>query len=136
MIRIRYFASIVILGALLSACDTVQEFVYNMTSCPVEVTYSVGAIRSNKMLVKSGKSVGAFPAPPLPLRLEQLTIVDRDRVPHSYCQADLAKLRPSIFNYDRFGWFDDGLHWLPRDAKEFPAAGRACDVERIGATNP
>jgi hypothetical protein len=93
-------------------------------------------IQHYNTLLQPGKSAGSLGGPPwLGSRLDQLTVVSRDHVPHSYSAADQAKLRLSIFSYDRFGWFDDGLRYLPKDPKTFPAAGQACDAERIEAAD-
>jgi hypothetical protein len=113
-----------LLCAPLLGCETLHHYVYNMTACPIQVTYSVAAIRNNTVLVEPGKWVGSLGAGAN--RLDHLTIVAVGRVPHDYSQADLAKLRPRFAPEDRFGWFDDGLRYLPSEPKTFPATDQPC----------
>lgn len=115
---------ILILCAPLLGCETLHHYVYNMTRCPIQVTYSVAAIRNNTVLVEPGKWVGSLGTGAR--RLDQLTIVGAGHVLHNYSPADLAKLRPRFAFEDRFGWFDDGLRYLAEEPRAFPAADQSC----------
>ncbi len=113
-----------LLCCLLVGCETVHDNIFNMTSCPIRVTYSVANIHENTVNLAPGKSAGGFGSGFA--RVDSLTIAARDGVAHSYGRVDLAGLRPRFAIEDRFGWFKDGLHYLREKPKKFPTADQTC----------
>jgi len=113
--------ALVLLLLLLPGCETIQHHIYNMTPCPIEVTYSVANIKNNTVNLRPGQSAGSigggFP------RLTELTVVDGVGAKHTCSADELSKLRPSSWGIDRWGYFPDGLHFMQADPSTTPQAG-------------
>jgi hypothetical protein len=99
----------------LTACDGLFPLVYNLTPCPITVTYSAANIRDNKVQLLPGHYAGAFGGFSAP-HVENLSIVDNDGQTHSYALKDLARLRPRNSATERWGYYGDGLHFLQKSA--------------------
>lgn len=125
--RLRQVFVFALASSVLNACDGLFPLVYNLTPCPITVIYSAANIRDNKVPLIPGHFAGAsggFSAP----RLENLTVVDNDDQTHSYSRDDLSRLRPRKIAAERWGYYDDGLHFLQKTASLSPpdTGARSC----------
>jgi len=126
-LHLRLIAAIALVSSTLTACDGLFPLVYNLTPCPITVTYSAANIRDHKVLVDPGHEVGGiggFSAP----RVENLIIVDNDNQTHAYSSDDLSRLRPRMRGPELWGYYDDGLRFLDKTASLSPPdpGSRSC----------
>jgi hypothetical protein len=124
---LRQILAIALVSSTLAACDGLFPLVYNLTPCPITVTYSAANIRDNKVPLIPGHYAGAFGGFSAP-RVENLAVVDNDGEVHSYASEDLSRLRPRKSATERWGYYDDGLHFLQKTASLSPPnpGSRAC----------
>lgn len=113
--RFRQIAAIALASSVLTVCDGLHPLVYNLTPCPITVTYSADNIRDHKVLLSPGHPAGAFGGFSAP-RVENLIVVDDDNQAHSYSSDDLSRLRPKKRGPELWGYYDDGLRFLDKTA--------------------
>ena len=92
----------------LVACDNLHRSIYNLTSCPVEVTYSTGAVKHYTVTLQPGEAAGSFGG--FTARVDEISVKDSSGEVHSYSSEQLARLRPSIAE-DRWVYTPTGLEF-------------------------
>ena len=93
----------------LVACDKLHRSIYNLTSCPVEVTYSTGEVKHYTVTLQPGESAGSFGG--LAARVDEISVKDGTGEVHSYSSEQLARLRPSMAAEDRWIYAPSGLEF-------------------------
>ena len=101
------------LAGILSGCDTVHAFVYNMTECPIRMKVSLGTYESDEFVIAPGDHYYVFGG--LHSRYEQLSIRDEAGNGHYYAPSDLVALRPPDAWDDRWAYYPNGLRFLKAD---------------------
>jgi len=101
---------VTLFGFALAGCEGPHDLIYNMTACPIFVTYSAANILNNTVTLPPGGTAGStgVVAP----NLDEVTIVDGSGVRHVYSANTLSSLRASGSTGDRWAYFPDGLRFL------------------------
>lgn len=115
MNKILALAYIVGTTCLLTGCELPSaSLIYNLTRCPIAVTYSAANIHDNRVVLAPGQSAGAGPGAGPFLRVDKLAIKSQNSF-INYSKADLEKRRPRLTIGDVWVFSDTGLHFRRSD---------------------
>jgi hypothetical protein len=106
--HIKLFAMMLLF--LLNACDGAHNLVYNMTSSPIDVTFSAAAIKHSTITVQPGTALQVFGGPLSP-KVTELIVIDASGAKHDY-SSFLTKLRPTDSLGDHWAYSSAGLYFL------------------------
>lgn len=105
------------LGLGVSGCDSLHSFVYNMTSCPIELrVWMSNVYDGNSFSIPPGEHF--FVLGGLYSQYDHLEVRDGAGMNHVYLKSDLGALRPEPTWDDRWGYFEDGLRFVKTDIEK------------------
>jgi hypothetical protein len=107
------------------------EPIYNLTSCPIQLTSSLSDMSEARgpYPILPGGAASEFGKKPAVYA--QIIVTDSKHVEHRYDKDALATLRPSSPTLDRWGYTNEGLAFLSRNperAKLDQFAKQPCDA--------
>jgi hypothetical protein len=112
-----------LLALFLTGCEGPHALVYNMTTYPIEVTYSDANIRDWTVELDPGYSARVFGA--RSPDLVNLVVREGTGATRIYTEKDLAGMRRR-WSKELWAYFPDGLHFIRRA----PVAAAANGVTR------
>ncbi len=102
-------ATVTVLLLLTQGCEGPRGYIYNMTSCPIELRTWVGAINGQSEKVAPGAYFNVFD---FGVSYDHIFVRDVQGIAHDYPAEKLTALRPWVSLDDRWGYFEHGLSFM------------------------
>jgi hypothetical protein len=118
---------------LLSGCDASSGYIFNVTSCPIQVTHwSIGAYYDQVDQIGPGDHYFRFG--PSETRYGRLIIRDARGTVHDYSGAELQQLRDRNSSDDAWAYSDTGLKFVQPPPLTLDQLDQLQSAKRAGCT--